>query len=165
MHWTRTGSSSVWYNQSHTCWLGNKEALWDDHFIFGVPGPVNHAFTTLHGEVDVSHHRHCGEPLDAGHCRIQTHRPVEIYWWSIDFRAFMSLSHGESTLFHLSKSCPGMKNSPSHVFSVLYTPITHSAWAEVWNTDIKTLFFLFLLLLYLCVFMQCIYVCCIDTAC
>lgn len=62
------------YIQSRTCWLGNKEALWDDHFIFRVPGPVNHAFTTLHGEVDVSHHRHCWKSLDAGHCRIQTYQ-------------------------------------------------------------------------------------------
>lgn len=165
MHWTRTGSSSVWYNQSHTCWLGNKEALWDDHFIFGVPGPVNHAFTTLHGEVDVSHHRHCGEPLDAGHCRIQTHRPVEIYWWSIDFRVFMSLSHGESTLFHLSRSCPVMKNS-RHMFFLSCTHRSHIQCELKYGTQTyRHIFLIFFLLLYLCVFMQSIYFCCIDTAC
>lgn len=57
--------------RSRTCWLGNKETLRDDDLIFRVPGPVDHAFTTLHGEVDVSHHGHRWKPLDAGHCTIQ----------------------------------------------------------------------------------------------
>ena len=51
-----------------TCCRRNKEALWDHHFIFRVPGPVDHAFTTLHGEVDVGHHRYCRKSLDAGDC-------------------------------------------------------------------------------------------------
>lgn len=54
--------------QSRTCWLGDEESLRNDDFILRIPGPVHHAFTALHGEVDVSHHRHCWKPLDAGHC-------------------------------------------------------------------------------------------------
>ena len=79
------------YIGRRTCWLGNKEALRDDHFIFRVPGPVDHAFTTLHGEVDVSHYRHCWKSLDAGHCRIQTNGAMEKYGWSIYFRAIYAL--------------------------------------------------------------------------
>lgn len=71
--WTRWAKTdfSAWAVQSRTCWLGDKEALRDDDLIFRVPGPVDHAFATLHGEVDVGHHRHCWKPLDAGHCTCQ----------------------------------------------------------------------------------------------
>ena len=52
-----------------TCSLGQEDSLGDDHLVLRVPGPVHHALTTLHGEVDVSHHRHSWKPLYAGHCR------------------------------------------------------------------------------------------------
>lgn len=62
--------------RSRTRWLGDKETLRDDDLIFRVPGPVDHAFTTLHGEVDVSHHGHRWKPLDAGHYTIQHTRAI-----------------------------------------------------------------------------------------
>ena len=67
--WARLGIIWWWAVSRHiTCWRRNKEALWDHHFIFRVPGPVDHAFTTLHGEVDVGHHRYRRKSLDAGDC-------------------------------------------------------------------------------------------------